>query len=250
MFSDPSIIIWVTLTFLFAGTVKGVIGMGLPAWSIGLLTAAIGLHPAMAIMLVPTIVTNIWQALVGGHFRAVITRVWPFLLTAAAAVWLGAAALTRLDIAHLSAFLGILLMAYALYGLLHPTFALPQRTHTWAGVIAGGLNGIFGGMTGTFAVPGVPYLQAIGMPRDELIQAMGILFTLSTAMLALALGRQHVLTFDLGVISTLAVLPAIAGMAIGQYLRRLMPEAMFRKVLLSALVLLGGYIVVQSMLKG
>ncbi len=32
------------------------------------------------------------------------------------------------------------------------------------------------GMTGSFVVPGVPYLQALALPRDALIQAMGILF--------------------------------------------------------------------------
>jgi uncharacterized membrane protein YfcA len=246
MLSDPYIIVWVTLTFLFGGVVKGVIGLGLPSWSVGLLTAAVGLHPAMAIMLVPTIVTNIWQALAGGHFHTVLIRVWPFLLTATGTIWLGAAALTRVHVGLLSALLGLLLAAYGLFGLLRPSLALAKDSETWVGLISGCFNGVFGGMTGSFAVPGVPYLQAIGLSRDELIQAMGILFTVSTAALALALGGQNLLTFELGLVSTLAVLPALAGMVIGQYLRRLLSEAHFRKLFLSALIVLGGYIVLRA----
>lgn len=246
MLTDPYLVIWVTLTFLFGGIVKGVIGMGLPSWAIGLLTAAVGLHPAMAIMLVPTIVTNIWQALVGGHFRAVLARVWPFLLMATGTIWLGAAALTRVDVALLSGLLGVLLAAYGLFGLLRPSLSLAANAETWVGLIAGGLNGVFGGMTGAFAVPGVPYLQAIGLQRDQLIQAMGILFTLSTAALAVALGGQNLLTFDLGLVSTLAVIPALAGMGLGQRLRHRMSEAVFRKLFLSALVVLGGYIALRA----
>jgi uncharacterized membrane protein YfcA len=114
------------------------------------------------------------------------------------------------------------------------------------GVIAGCINGFFGGMTGAFAVPGVPYLQALGLQRDQLIQAMGILFTLSTVALAVGLGGQKLLTYDLGLASVLAVVPALIGMAVGQVLRRRIPEAVFRKVFLSALIVLGGYIVLRA----
>jgi len=246
MLSDPHLIVWVTITFLLGGAVKGVIGMGLPTWSIGMLTAVIGLHPAMAMMLAPTIVTNIWQALVGGHFRAVVVRVWPFLIAATGAILLGAPALTRIHVSWLSALLGFLLAAYGLFGLLRPSLSLAGYSETWVGVAAGCINGFFGGMTGAFAVPGVPYLQALGLQRDQLIQAMGILFTLSTIALAVGLGGQKLLTYDLGLASVLAIIPALIGMAVGQVLRRRIPEAVFRKVFLSALIVLGGYIVLRA----
>ena len=38
-------------TFLFAGAVKGVIGLGLPTVSLGLLTAALDLRTAMALLI-------------------------------------------------------------------------------------------------------------------------------------------------------------------------------------------------------
>jgi hypothetical protein len=68
----------VAATFFIAGGVKGVIGLGLPSVSLALLTATLGLYEAMAILLVPSFVTNLWQAVVGGELRAILARTWPF----------------------------------------------------------------------------------------------------------------------------------------------------------------------------
>jgi len=244
--SDPPAIIAITLTFLLAGTVKGVIGSGMPSIAIGLLTAVVGLHPAMALMLAPTIVSNIWQAVVGGHLRAILVRAWPFFLTATLSIWFGAMALTRVNVSLLSALLGILLALYGVFGLLRTPLTVARGSETWFGLAAGLLNGGFGGMTGAFAVPGVPYLQALGLQRDQLIQAMGMLFTLSTISLMLALGGQKLLSVELSIASVLAVVPALMGMALGRRVRRLLPEARFRKVFFASQIALGGYIVLRS----
>ena len=61
-------------TFLFAGMVKGIIGLGLPTISLALLTIATNLPAAMGLLLVPSLVTNIWQAAVGGKFREIFIR--------------------------------------------------------------------------------------------------------------------------------------------------------------------------------
>ncbi|NQV61338.1 MAG: TSUP family transporter, partial [Alphaproteobacteria bacterium] len=99
---DPLTILVVLATFLLAGTVKGVIGLGLPTISLALLTVAIDLPSAMALLLLPSFVTNLWQAVVGGAGRAILRRLWPFLLMATVTIWLGAMALTRVDLSLLS----------------------------------------------------------------------------------------------------------------------------------------------------
>ena len=237
----------IAATFALAGLVKGVIGLGLPSISLGILTATVGLTPAMALMLAPSFVTNAWQAVVGGHFRALLRRCWPFLLAATVTIWLGAQALSALDLGLLSALLGVLLSVYALNGLLGVRLSLPPHVEPWAGPLAGIVNGVLTGMTGSFVVPGVAYLQALGLARDALVQAMGILFTLSTVALALALGGEGLLSTQMGIVSALGVIPAIFGMTIGQRLRQRLSEARFRRVFFCALLLLGIYIVVRAL---
>jgi len=243
---ETAAILAVIGTFLIAGTVKGVIGLGLPTVSLALLTVAFDLPSAMALLLVPSFVTNLWQAVVGGNGRAIVVRLWPFLLMATVTVWMGATALTRVDLKLLSALLGVLLVAYATVNLCGFRFAVKARHEAWVGTLAGSANGVLTGMTGSFVVPGVMFLQAIGLPRDQLIQAMGMLFTVSTLALGAALRHNSLLTPELGTLSLVALLPALAGMVFGQRIRRKLPEQAFRKIFFIALLALGSYIVFHA----
>jgi len=247
---DTATILAVAGTFLIAGTVKGVIGLGLPTVSLALLTVAIGLPQAMALLLVPSFVTNLWQAMVGGNGRAILRRLWPFLGMATVTVWLGANALTRVDLALLSALLGLLIVAYATVSLAGRHFAVTGRKEVWVGPLVGSVNGILTGMTGSFVVPGVMFLQAIGLPRDWLIQAMGMLFTVSTLALAFALQENKLLTADLGALSAAALVPAVVGMVVGQRIRHRLSERLFRRVFFIALLVLGTYIIATALFGG
>ncbi len=230
-------------TFLLAGTVKGVIGLGLPTLSLGLLTATLDLTTAMALLIAPSFVTNLWQAVIGGNSRAILLRIWPFLVMATATVWLGATALTRLDLSLLSGLLGGLLVAYSTLNLSGVRLAISAQREVWAGPLFGTANGILTGMTGSFVVPGVMFLQAIGLSRGMLVQAMGMLFTASTVALALALQGNSILTTQLGLVSAAAVIPAAVGMVIGLRIRRRLSEKRFRQIFFIAILVLGAYII-------
>lgn len=97
-------------------------------------------------------------------------------------------------------------------------------------------------------MPGVLYLQALGLPRDILVQTMGVAFTVSMVTLAAALTRYEILSAELGLLSAAAVVPALLGMVLGGQVRRRLPEQRFRQVLFAALLLLGLYIAGRAFL--
>ena len=246
--TELPILLLVAATFVLAGGVKGVIGLGLPTVSLAILTATVGLQPAMALLLVPSFVTNLWQGVVGGNSLTILKRTWFFLLMATVTVWVGGLVLVAVDVSWLSALLGLLLVTYSALSLTRPAVSLPSRWESWAGPLTGTINGVLTGMTGSFVLPGVLYLQAIGLPRDQLIQAMGMLFTVSTVALAVSLGGQNLLSAELGTISIISVVPAIIGMVLGQKLRQRLSEDKFRKVFFSSILILGLYIIARSLI--
>ena len=156
--------------------------------------------------------------------------------------------MTRIDLAWLTALLGLLLIAYAGSNLVGFRISIKPRHECWAGPLCGIANGVLTGMTGSFVVPGVLYLQAIGLSRDALVQAMGILFTLSTLALALSLQGSRLLNIELGLYSTLGLLPAIAGMLLGRRIRRGLSEVRFRQLFFAALMGLGGFILLRQLI--
>lgn len=244
--TDPTTVMLIAATFLLAGAVKGVIGLGLPTVTLGILTAALDLPTAMALLIVPSFVTNLYQASVGGHARVVFARIWPFLLMATTTVWIGANALTKVDLDLLSGLLGALLIAYATINLAKVRLVIPAHHEPWAGPAFGIANGILTGMTGSFVVPGLMFLQAIGLSKDKLIQAMGMLFTVSTIALAVALRSNNLFTGAQGIASVLALAPALIGMLAGQTIRKRLSEARFRQAFFATILILGAYIVMEA----
>lgn len=240
-------VIIVGLAFLLAGFVKGVIGLGLPAVSLAVLTATLGLKPAMAILLAPSFVTNVWQGLVGGHLLAILRRIWALLLAVCLATWFGVGILAKANADVLAGLLGVVLSGYAVLGLVRLDPPGPGRLEPWLSPLVGAVSGLLNGMTGSFVVPGVLYLQSLRFSRDGFIQSMGVLFTTSTIALAFGMSDHGMLSNDLAILSAGAVVPAVGGMVLGQLVRQRLSEAMFRNVFFAALLVLGAYIVIRAL---
>lgn len=245
----PDILAFIAAAFVIAGLVKGLTGLGLPAMSLGLMLLALELRDAMAVLVVPLFLTNVWQGVTGGQFRAIVNRLWPLFATGVVAVWFAVGVMIGADPAILAMGLGTVLAGYSAYSLATPQIRPPGH---WEGVLSplvGAVTGTIGGLTGSMAVPAVPYMQALGMNRDALIQAMGIWFSLGSAMLGVALGGRGAMPAALTVVSLGAVLPAVLGMELGRRLRNRLSEALFRKVFFTALLLLGLYIAGRGLLQ-
>jgi uncharacterized membrane protein YfcA len=244
----PEILIAICATFLLAGLVKGVIGLGLPTVSLALLAATLGLKEAIALMVIPSFVTNLWQGLVGGAIAVIGRRLWTLLVAVCIGTWVGVGLLAQSDAVLLSGVLGGLLCIYSAVSLATVQIPPPGRSERWLSPTIGAVNGLLTGLTGSFVVPGVLYLQALGLPRDVLVQAMGILFTVSTAAVAVALGGHDLLSLELGTLSAVGLGPALLGIVLGRRARRQLPEARFRTVFFGGLLVLGAYIAGRAFL--
>jgi uncharacterized membrane protein YfcA len=168
--------IWILLggTFLLAGFVKGVIGMGLPTVAMGLLAIALPPAEAAALLVVPSLVTNVWQLLAGPRFGALARRLWPMMVGVLAGTVAGAGVLAGDHAGIAGIGLGVALVVYAIVGLAGFKMTVAARQENWLGPTVGVTTGLVTGATGVFVIPAVPYLQAIGLERDELIQALGL----------------------------------------------------------------------------
>ena len=246
---DLEFLFIVGATFLLAGFVKGFVGFGLPTVSLALLTVAIGLKEAMALLVIPAILTNLWQGATGGGFQMILRRLWPFIITLFAGAWLGGSILVRADQVLVSGVLGVLLLIYSGVSLLTPQIPPPGRREIWMTPAVGGVTGIVTGLTGTFVMPGALYLQALALPRDQLVQAMGIMFTMASVALGFSLSSHGLLSVETGLTSAEGIVPALAGMAVGRWMRQRLSDRLFRRFFFGALLVLGLYLVGRAILQ-
>ena len=245
-FNDPEVLALIAGVFLFAGVVKGTVGLGLPTVSLGILTATVGLKAAIALMLIPSLSTNIFQALSGPYFRDVMRRLWRFFALVCIGTWAGAEVLVAANPDLLAGLLGLVLVFYAVFSLTLFQVPPPGRWEPWLSPPIGLVSGLVTGLTGSFIVPGSLYLQALGMPRDQLIQALGISFTIVTVALLAAITSHGLVTAEIGATSIMAVVPAGLGMIAGAKLRQRISEERFRRIFFLALLAMGAYITVRS----
>ncbi len=243
------VLLLITGTFFVAGLVKGTLGMGLPTIVLGVLAAPLGLKEAIGFMLLPSLCANIWQGLVGGAFLELLRRFWAFFLAAVFGIGIGVAILAggRNDI--LLGILGAVLCVYVVITLTHKKLPPPKpEGERWFGPAAGGLGGVMFGMTGVFIVPGILYLQALGLKRDVLVQAMGMSFLIITITIFAFMTRWQLLDGDQVLISGLAILPMFTGIALGYYCRRHISETAFRRIILIGLLISGIHLLSRAFL--
>jgi uncharacterized membrane protein YfcA len=233
--------------FFFAGLAKGVSGLGLPTVGIGLLSIVMPPAHAAVLMVVPALITNIWQMLSGPGLWRLVRRLWLMELGVCLGVWAGAAWMTGSKTEFASIALGIALMVYAATGLMNAHVPrVPARTEWWLGAFVGGATGLITAATGVFVIPAVPYLQALSFQREAFGKALGLSFTVSTIALACSLGASGSLDLGSGVYSLLALFPALVGMAAGQRLLRMMRPATFQRWFFLGLMLLGAHLAIRG----
>jgi len=234
--------------FLLAGFVKGVIGLGLPTVSIGLLGLVMTPAHAAAILVLPSLVTNIWQAVVGGGLLALARRLWPMLAGICIGTAIGVVLLPHDESGRATIWLGLALVIYAAFGLMKGHFVVPPHMETWLGLLMGAATGAITVATGIFVIPGTPYLHSLSLQRDKLVQALGLSFTVSTVTLAAALAYTGHLGMSLAGPSIVALAAALVGMGLGQLTRGKIKEETFRVWFFVGLLLLGGHLALRGLL--
>jgi uncharacterized protein len=239
-------LIYIVAVFALAGIVKGIIGLGLPTISMGLLAVVVSPVEAAAILILPSFITNVWQMLAGPRLFDVCVRLWPMMAAVCLGTWAGLGLMSGTSARSGTALLGAALAVYAVTGLASIKLSAPRYLEWLLGPLVGAVTGLITAATGVFVIPAVPYLQAIGLEKEELVQALGLSFTVSTVALAVNVVADGGARVSLAGPTAAALVVACAGMWVGQVIRMYMSTATFRRWFFVGLLILGLYLIARS----
>lgn len=203
---------------------------------------------AASILIVPSFVTNVWQLATGPRFAELARRLWPTMAGIVLGTLAGSGFMQGSRAGQAVIGLGLALMAYAVLGLTAVRFSVSPGTEKWLGPIIGAATGLMTAATGVFVIPAVPYLGALGLKKDELIQALGLSFTVSTVALAAALAKGGSFEGGTAGASALALAPALAGMSLGAWVRNRVSEPVFRRCFFLGLFALGAHLASRAVI--
>jgi len=235
----PELLLFVATVYLATGVVKGVIGMGLPLITLPLLAPAIGPITAMALLTLPAILTNLWQAVTSGHFREALRRFWVCYLFAMVGIAIGVAFLTRMPRDAVTVILGAIVVLASLNQLFPLRITVPPALERKLMAPLGLISGLLGGVSMMFGPLVALYLVTIRLSKDEFVGVIGLFYFLSAVPFTVGLiigGRFGMPELTGSVAATILV---IAGMALGQVIRKFVPQEIFRRTILILLILIG-----------
>ncbi|MGE3992206.1 sulfite exporter TauE/SafE family protein [Pseudorhodoplanes sp.] len=234
------------LGLFLAGALKGATGIGYSTCALPFLVASVGLQRAMALVIVPAIVSNFSLMMNGGGTGAALRRFWRFYIAIIPGIALGTGLLAGADHGVAVQLLGILTLTYATIAIARPGLAIGPIGERILALPAGFANGVLTGFTGSQIMPLMPYMMALRLSASEQVQAINLAVTLTSLALGGALLIAGIVDWNILVLSALGALPAIIGVEAGSCVRRRLSTQRFRQFSLVMLGLLGLGLMVQS----
>lgn len=234
-------ILFALCVFFVAGIVKGMVGLGLPTITLAATSLVLPLSDMIALISLPTIVTNVWQAMVGGKFTKILRRQWPLMLplmiTLYGTVWFVGRKAPQWAFLVLAA----VLVIYSTLGLLRIRLRIHADLEKPLAPVIGVISGIVAGLVGVPIVPLMPYLQGLDVEPVEMVQTLGVVLCATSLVLTASLLMFGVLDSPHAIVSAIAVVPAVAGQHLGTLVRLRLSIDQFRLAIFWALLLTGLY---------
>jgi uncharacterized protein len=244
--ADPSIWLAITGTFLIAGTVKGIIGLGMPAICMVLLTLFLPPLEAIPLTAIPTMFVNLLQMQRSQLRHLVIRKYGLFAITLVISIFLTGYFILSFPETILLLGLGVAMTVFAVQALAGLKWQFSAAPY-WQ-VLCGVVTGFIGGLSSVFSPPIVMYLLGRDAGKDEFIAATGFLFFAGCAPLVLAFLLNGVLTLDLALSSMFGLVVALAGFMLGEWIRSYISPDWFRKLILLFFLIMGCRLILVSVI--
>ena len=236
----------IVAAFLVAGSIKGAIGVGLPTTAIAILSVSLGLRDAIPLLIIPSLIANIWQITRGGDLWELLRRFWLLNAIACVGVWLGTLVLFHVESVLFSGLLGLVIVVYTLMGLFAYAPKVPSDREALLSPVVGLGAGLLTGTTGSLLMPMMVYLQALDLDKDRFVQAAGLSLLIGTIAWTAALTHQGAFGAQAILLSSFALVPTLLGMAFGQWIRDRLSQSLFRKFVFVFLLILGLNLIQKS----
>ena len=233
-------------TYLLAATAKGVTGLGFSTLCLPFLALTVGLKEALALIIIPSIASNLIVMRQAGRFGETVRRFWPMLLATLPGLALGLWALALVDGRQAGGVLGLVLLLWCAFSFTRPELAIGEPWARRLGPVSGFLTGAVNGLTGSQVMPSMPYLMALKLERNLFLQTINCSFTLSSLVMAFGLQRLGLFGPDGVAVSALGAGAAFLGLGLGARLRRRLSPEGFRLALLAMLSVMGVSLLVRA----
>ncbi|MFL2551894.1 MAG: sulfite exporter TauE/SafE family protein [Arenicellales bacterium] len=237
---DALVIVWCTFALFCGGLIKGTLGVGTPLLTVPLMALVLPVQMAVILMAVPVVVANVWQAFKAGRLQAAAVRFWPSFVTILVGTYVGVTILATIDEQALLLVVGAVVIASAIWQGSSYRLNLKPSLERPAGVIFGLASGVVGGLSSMFGPMLIIYLVSIpDLDKERFVATISFLYIACVVPWTVMLLWFGILDQQLVVLSALATVPVVAGLVVGEVLRKRVSNSRFQSMILIVLLLSG-----------
>lgn len=230
---------FVALAYFLGGFIKGLVGFALPLIAVAASASVLDKSSAVALIILPVLVSNLAQALRSGvgPLLATARRFAGLNIMLGAMIFVGAAALPGLDDRVFFVVVGVATLSATLIQIVGWRPRISAQRETAAGFVVGGVAGFIGGLSGIWGPPIVLFLNALETAKADHMRASGLAFLIGSIILLPAHLSTGVLDMDTLPVSAALIVPTLAGMALGRAAEGRLDAKAFRTATLIVLSL-------------
>jgi len=233
-----------------AGFVKGAVGFAMPMILVSGLGSVFAPEIALAALIVPTLVSNLWQAFRQGWQAALASarRHWRYLAILLVVIGLSAQLVTLLSQRQLFLILGVPVTFFAMLQLAGWAPKIRQAQRRAVEMATATVAGFIGGLSGVWGPPTVLYLTALDTPKDESKRVQGVVYGAGAVALTGAHISSGVLNMQTLPLSVAVAIPASIALVAGFKAGDRMDQERFRKITLIVLTIAGLNLIRRAMM--
>lgn len=228
----------VMVALMLGGVMKGATGLGVPLLAVPVMAAYFDLRFAIAVILLPNLVSNAWQVWRFREMRPPHYLFYCIFVGVTIGVLIGVYLLVALPLNLLSLGVAGAVVIFVIFRLAKPEWRLSEKAAKILGVPAMTLVGIMQGATGVSAPALLMYMSSLRLAKDSFVFSVSLAFLVAAVVQVPSMMAAGLYSFEIFIISGLAILPVLAGIPIGGYILRLMSAKWFDRVILVALIIL------------
>ena len=238
---SPDLLFFACAVAALGGLVKGMVGFAMPMVMISGLSSVISPEVALAWLILPTLVTNLWQALRQGvRAAAGSVRRFRWFLMAGFVLMVGSAQLVQfMPRPVMLLLIGVPITFYAAITLLGRPLRLPKPPGRGTEIGVGALAGFFGGVSGVWGPPTVALLVALDTEKTDQMRVQGVIYGAGAVVLVGAHLASGVLNAATLPVSAVLVLPGVLGIWVGFRIQDRIDQTTFRRLTLFVLLVAG-----------
>ncbi|OIQ73355.1 sulfite exporter TauE/SafE [mine drainage metagenome] len=246
----PMVMMAVVAITLAASFVKGAIGFAMPMIMISGFASVLPAEQALAALILPTVVSNLFQAFRQGIAPAfgAVRDWWRLIATTCVFIAISSQLIRSVPQALLLGALGVPIMIFALTQLAGLQIRYHADNRPMAEVLTGAVGGFYGGLSGVWGPPTIALLISTGTEKTESVRVQGVVYLIGAVMLLFAHLQSGVLNTQTLPLSAALVVPTLIGMATGFRLHDRLEAMRFRHGTLVILTLIGANLIRQALM--